>query len=302
MQRVQWDLPPRKGGSTRIYIMSDWHVGHVGCHKKLIKKHLKVIEQDADCHLFLLGDLIDSIPLSDKRARISQIDPEMLSACRDDTINQQIEWVVDALRPVSHKIRLMLIGNHEETILERASADPLRVVARELGLEAASKQCVVGSVYDGAYCASVRMRWPETQVSTNYHPHWWSVDIVLHHGAGGGRKPGAKVNRVDDRGGWYPTAQIVASGHNHCRTMHERVGIAHTKREFIAYEAVQWCFNTGSYLRTYLENVHGSHYAERADYPPSALGGVFVDVSLIRENTKSNTGLERKLLLRGGFL
>lgn len=302
MQEIQWDLAPRKSGKTRLYILSDWHVGHVGCHKKLIKRHVDAIAADPDCHVFLCGDLLDSVALSDKRARISQIDPDMLSACRDDTINQQIEWAADTLRPIAKKIRCVLTGNHEETILERASADPLRVLIRELGLEAAPSECVKGSPYDGAYCAYVRLRWPEPG-SGAYRPHWWKLDLALHHGAGGGRKPGAKVNRVDERGGWYPTAHVVASGHNHSRTMHERVGLAYADKELVVEEAKQLCLNTGSYLRTYLGGTHGSHYAERADYPPSALGGVMVTVELVSTHTSEpHHKTERRVYMQGGFL
>jgi hypothetical protein len=300
MQEIQWDFDGRKDGArTRIYILSDLHIGHNGSHKLLIQRHVKRIAEDPDCHVILGGDILDAVCLQDKRARLSQMDPEILGEHRDDLINQQVNMALDILAPIAKKVRLVLIGNHEETILERASVDPLQILVDGLGLSAQPEQCVKGRPYEGAYCAYMRLRWPEKWGDGKTRPHWWTVDIAAHHGAGGGRRPGAKVNRVDDRAGWYPTAQIVVSGHNHSRTMHERVGLAYAVRELVVEEAKQLCFNSGSYLRTYFA-AHGSHYAERADYPPSALGGVFAEAEMVYRQEKTKT--KRGVLLRGGFL
>jgi hypothetical protein len=304
MQEVQWDFEPRKDKArTRIYILSDLHLGHAGAHKALLKRHIAKIAEDADCHVILGGDILDAICLQDRRARLSQMDPDIIGEHRDDLINQQVNMALDLLAPIARKIRLMLIGNHEEAILERASVDPLQILADGLGLSAAPKECLRGKPYEGAYCAYMRLRWPEAaDMGSRGSPHWWMLDIAAHHGAGGGRKPGAKVNRVDDRAGWYPTAHIVASGHNHSRTMHERVGLAYGVHQLAVSEAKQLCFNTGAYLRTYYSGSSGSHYAERADYPPSALGGVYAEVEMMRTCQRPKKRLKRGLLLRGGFL
>ena len=300
MQEVQWDFTPRGNKAhCRIYILSDVHLGHAASHKALFKRHIDQIRQDPEAHVLLLGDLMDGIGTTDKRFQLSQLDPDCLSERRDDIINWQVEAAEDLLGPITGKIRLILAGNHEEGLTRHGGgADPLRSLARRLGLDEPPPGCVLGKPYEAAYTAYCRLRWPDK--TGKYRPHWWTVDLALHHGAGGGRKPGAKVNRVDDRASWWPTAQVVASGHNHSRTLTERVGISVSAKSFHQEQVTQVCLNTGSYMRTYMANATGSHYAERGDYPPSALGGVFVDVAF--EDAEVGGERRRNVLLSGGFL
>ena len=189
----------------------------------------------------------------------------------------------DILGPIAKRVRILLTGNHEKAYCSQSGGtDPLRALAERLNIVDPPPECVLNRPYMAAYTGYARFRWPEALApkSVNSRPHWWRVDLALHHGSGGGRKPGAKVNRVDERAGWWPTADIVASGHNHSRTFTDKAGIAMADKTLVEEQRVQLCFNTGSYMRTYLPDTEGTHYAEQADYPPTVLGCVAADVTL----------------------
>ena len=302
MQTVQWDFGKVPSGtSANIYILGDLHIGHVGCHKNLVRQHVKRIASDPSAHVCLVGDILDSIGLTDKRFSLSQLDPEIIGKKRDDIVAQQIDMAYDLLGPIANKIRIVLIGNHEWAYCAHSGGvDPLRILVERLNLSDPPPNCAVNKPYMAAYSGYLRLRWLNEIGSSKSNDRHWRVDLSLHHGAGGGRKPGAKVNGLDDRAGWWPTADIVASGHNHARTMHERAGIAMAERCLSEEQRVQICFNTGSYLRTYFQDCEGSHYGERADYPPSALGGVVAKVTMLRDEHEGKT--RRYVTLAGGFL
>lgn len=266
----------KAGDKKRIYFLGDTHIGNIACHKALLERMVRQIADDPDGLCILMGDIVDAVAVRDKRFMESVLAPEVRDGRRDDIINRQIEMASELLMPMKGKIVCALIGNHEEKIVEIASADPMRIIAWNLN-----------APYKAAYCAYLRLAWAETK------GHTWACNIVVHHGAGGGSLIGAKANRVERRAGYFPSADIVASGHVHARlydpnhiTLDARQKAHGDGMELV--EHVTHCFLTGSTLKGYDHNATGSLYTERADLMPCALGGMYAEIQLHRTQSQQS--------------
>lgn len=271
MQILKHVLPARgTGDKLRVYLLSDLHIGNVGCHQSMLKRHVAEIAADPDGYVMLLGDILDAVFVTDKRYSVAATDKEMAYQMRNDLLNVQAEKAIELLSPLKGKVLACLIGNHEETVVKQSSVDPLRIVANELD-----------APYEAAYAAYVRLRVP-MGVRQKTTKGGLNLDFYLHHGAGGGALSGAKINRVERRAGWFSSADVVASGHNHKRSITTNVSLSVPRSSMEVQEKSQLCMNTGGYLRGYAQDVTGSLYTERADLPPTELGGMMVEATLYR--------------------
>ena len=273
MQMLKHVLPKAEtGDKIRIYLLSDIHIGNVGFHQSLFKRHVQQAADDPNGYVMLLGDVLDAVFVTDKRYAPCAGDRDAALSMRNDLINMQAEKATALLAPLRGKILACLIGNHEEAVVRSCSVDPLRIVAHDLD-----------APYEAAYAAYVRLAIP-TRRHGNCH-----VDFYLHHGAGGGALSGAKINRVERRAGWFATADVVASGHNHKRSLTTNVALSVPRASMHVQEKTQICMNTGGYLRGYAQDVAGSLYTERADLPPTELGGMMVEITLRKEHASGHT-------------
>jgi hypothetical protein len=271
------------GDKIRVYLLSDIHIGNIGFHQSLFKRHVQQIAADPQGYAMLLGDVLDAVFVTDKRYAPCAADKDSAQSMRNDLINMQAEKAVALLAPLKGKILACLIGNHEEAVVRSCSVDPLRIVAHDLD-----------APYAAAYAAYVRLAIPTKGTSKG---HKLNVDFYLHHGAGGGALSGAKINRVERRAGWFATADVVASGHNHKRSLTTNVSLSVPQASMHVQEKAQICMNTGGYLKGYAQDVAGSLYTERADLPPTELGGMVVEITLHRGHQTAMYGEMRGAML-----
>lgn len=260
----------------KIYWLGDCHVGNAACHDKLLERMVRHIKDEPESKVILMGDIIDAIAVKDKRYRANALPGWLRDKGRDDEINLQCEAASDYLLPIKDQVISVLRGNHEESVLDAASVDPMRMVCQGLFGERTKL------IYNGSYCAFIRMSW--TQGNSKH----WSCNIAVSHGHGGGVLIGAKANRLERTAGFFPTADLVAQGHVHSR-LHDPnhvtldVELLHHGTGIGLQEHVAHCFLTGSTLRGYFSETSGSLYTERAGLPPCALGGMFATVELKRD-------------------
>jgi hypothetical protein len=277
----------KAGDTHKVYLISDLHIGNVACHKRAISRLVRQIASEDNSRVCILGDTLDAVAVTDKRYQESALDPDINRAQRDDILNCQLEMATEMLAPLAGKIDIMLIGNHEEHITRSASVDLIRILAKSLD-----------APYRAAYTAYLRYIWRQPCGKPG-----WTADYHLHHGAGGGKLSGAKVNAVERRAGWVITADVVASGHNHKRSYTQTSHLSVSAfGPFEVKEKIQHCFNTGSFLRGWHTGVEGSLYTERCDYPPSDIGCTWVQMTLthgLRQRGTHNTF--REILYQGGM-
>jgi len=282
----------KSGDTYRIWFLADLHLGHCGCDKKLLKKTVDRIS-DTDPHtnrVFLLGDILDAIAVTDKRFAMSSLDDDIRNSGRDDVINQQINLAVDMLTPLKGRIDALLIGNHEQMIVRKASSDPLEHIGRALEAD-----------YNGSVCAYVRHVWPEKTNGNKGHGHSWRVDSQLHHGAGGGYLSGGKILRMERRAHSWPTADIIVSGHTHKRFVTTTsLMVAGESNPVTIKEKTQHIFSVGSFLRGYHDQIKGVSYVEMADYAPTDLGALYADIEMQYTYDKKGKNCGRRPYIHWG--
>lgn len=190
-----WRKPEKWFETVEIYPISDLHVGSQECDiEKFIKWRDKILERE-NRFILLGGDLIDN---ATKNSVASTFESTM-------TPKQQIDYVIDLLRPVKGRILGMVSGNHENRSNRDANFDPTYWIAMSLGIEHLYRRelAVINinlTPSEGGYGGKGRVR-------PNYL-------ITLTHGAGGGGRIGSGANRMEQFARSFQT-DVLVTGHTH---------------------------------------------------------------------------------------
>lgn len=106
----------------RLVPLGDIHWGNPLCDKRLVKKNINRCKSTSINEVWLVGDLIEYV---NKYSVGKQVIP----------INQQINEIVELLKPIKNKITLIIHGNHEERAERVGDPNPTELIACKLGLE-----------------------------------------------------------------------------------------------------------------------------------------------------------------------
>ena len=179
---------------------------------------------------------------------------------------QQILEITEYLRPIKDKILVIGTGNHEDRTQKETNIDVTRIVARELGIE---------ERYSNGWWYLYLTFGQETR----HHKNPITYGITGLHGYGGGRKSGAKINRLEDMSN-VVIADLYIMSHTHkpistknCIYIPYYQSKALTKQEMY-------------YLMTnsFLESDGG--YAEKMGFPPSNTSITEAELSGIKRKVK----------------
>ncbi len=213
-----------------IVPIGDIHYGHPNCLVDLLQGTIEYVRKKRNCYVIGMGDYIESA-LRDSIGNVyeQRVTPE-----------EQIEAIIDFLRPIKNKIICLLTGNHEERIAKRTSIDPARMIADALG------------VLYVKYIAVVKVKLGEQEYK-----------ILATPGKSYARTPGGKLNALL-RLATIMDADVYLMGHLHDILTHsqnfyrmENGRLIRRKKYFVL---------TGSFLE-----YEGS-YAERGLYIPGKVG------------------------------
>lgn len=240
----------KKGDKVIVYLYGDTHFGHEGCDKTLIREHIALGIED-DAYWAHMGDIADAITLSDKRYDQDNVDDDL------KTLKDQYEYAVQEFGGLdAAKCLGILTGNHDDKIrrmmptgydyAQTHFAAPLEVPYME-------------------YSGFVTL-----QFENQYHDRWRQT-LYLWHGAGGGRKSGGKVNRLEDLATGFG-ADIYAVGHYHVLLGVPKGYYEHSAngRHDMVMKRQRLFLITGGYLEGYIPGL--STYVSRYGYSPSILG------------------------------
>lgn len=124
------------------------------------------------------------------------------------------------------------------------------------------------------------------------------VTIFAHHGAGGGRKQGSHLHRVEDLITMIE-ADIYLMGHSHSKANAPLDRLYRTRDGYL-YHKTKLIARTGGFLRGYsgiapralteASAVSRGSYVEEAAYAPSALGGIVISLGYKRIEYKTVAG------------
>lgn len=231
----------------RIAALGDFHLGHKGCNKQKLLTDLKWIKRQKNMLVILMGDILEVSPplLEPKRYVKDETDPQL------DTFDKAYDYAIWLLRDLTPKIIGLHRGNHDFKYMNKTGHNYVKKLCKDLNI---------------TYLEDTAL----TRLLIGDRP----FDIYSTHGYGGGRKRGAKINRLEAQAAYY-YADIYLMGHVHdivgSRSIRLKLTNKGLVREKIAFAI------TGTYLNSHVEN--SSSYGERGMYPPNKIGLITIEIS-----------------------
>lgn len=256
-----------EGNQIQIVPLGDFHLGDENFKIDKLIKTLEYIQNTDNCYTILNGDLMNNALKCSK----SDSYKEQL------TVEAQQDWLIKLLEPIKDKILYMAQGNHEYRTSVLAGIDPLRYVAKALGL------LENGRYSDNSYVLNVQFGANKNKRSP------LSYVIYGIHGSGtGGRRMGSTVNCLEEMTKIIPNANLYVHSHTH-------VPINYTDRCFV--------FNTHTkqveeFKRTFVNTNSFQDYggyAERYGYKLTDLAPftIIITYKLVNNTLRPTTTVVR---------
>lgn len=231
-----------------VYVFSDTHIGNMGTDEKWLKKNIQMCKNE-NANWLHLGDWCEAVAPRDKRFDIR--------TCKNPIL-EQYDRAIELFEPIKDKGICILTGNHDEKIAKE-HGDYVAMVSKRLNIP-----------YMG-YATFINFRfWIQKRTNPNMN-----YVVFAHHGYGGGRKIGSKVNNIQDLSGSFD-AELYLVGHTHTYNSHKNVimGICWDKDNISKlqnrYKRFVIC---PAYIDGYKEQEVSS-YIEKKGYQPQAIGCV----------------------------
>lgn len=243
----------------KITPIGDIHYGGRDCNVKLLRACVRKIADDP-LHFWVgMGDYSEWIIPGDPRFDFRDLSPEEKAGQLHGMVTEQERGVVAELLPIKDRCLGMLEGNHEHKLTKRLMVPIQDNLCRAIG--------GAGNNLNLDYSAILKLRLVRKVGSSHTSS---TCKIYAHHGAGGGRKKGAKVNRVEDLASMFPYCDIYVQGHVHDRICFISSALDAREKTDTIYDRPRAFGVTGTFKETYTQG--GIGYGEQAQYPPTALG------------------------------
>lgn len=253
-----FEVGSRREG-INIIPLGDIHYGAVACDEKMLREKIKYIQDNEDVYWIGMGDYCDFINRKDPRFSSASIKPEYVG--QPDIVACQINGLYDMIKPIANKCLALLSGNHETAILRHYERDVYsEFITKIKDAGGFQEDYQLGLGYTGWLILSFVRK-----VNSKSTPKS-RITINLHHGFVGGRLAGAKALNMQ-RWLWTHECDLFMMGHSHnCSVQSEAIHAVDQYGNFVETERLG--VYTGTYLRSYNEDISGSSYAEVKGYFP----------------------------------
>ena len=223
-----------KGPHTSLYVFGDTHLGHPNTDLKKLQRHIDMIRH-SDLPWVHLGDWVDAISADDRRFSIADHRMSVVESYLD---------MEELFNPIAHQCEGILRGNHGSK-WSKQEGDMISVIARRWGVP------YLG--YQGFLIFN-------------------KTKIFMHHGAGGGRKRGAKTIRLNE---WaqFVEADLYLQGHTHTYVQVTDELVTSSKKKIRHYA------NVPGYIDSYRGH---DNYVEEFGLPPQQTGCLKISVDPIQ--------------------
>ena len=255
MKVITKELPQFE--ELEIYPLADVHIGDPLHDKKRLKQFIQEVLEKENRYVIVNGDVINNAV----RQGVSDIYAEELSP------NEQIDETVRILTPIKDRILIITEGNHENRSYKQDGILIMYQVAQRLD--------IFDTYSSGAYLLFVKFG-----MSQGRDCRKMPYAIYGKHGAGGGKKVGAKAIRLFEMAE-VVDADVFLHSHTHVpmvlrKTFH-RVDYRNEKVTPIE----QLFINTNSFLNFggYAENY--GYHPTSTQYPKIVLNGIDREVKAI---------------------
>ena len=194
MKCIKCDLP--YADKIEIHPMADLHIGDAHCDYKSILERIEYIKSTPNAYVILDGDLMDT-------AIASSVGDTYGATL---TPMEQLKECVGLFKPLADagKVLAVLPGNHENRVMRQDGIDITQLMCSQLGLQ---------DRYSPT-SALLFVRFGKCRGKGNSHgrPQWYT--LFVRHGSGGGRRPGGKINCLEDMAR-IVDADVYIMGHTH---------------------------------------------------------------------------------------
>ena len=244
---------PRELKSLELHTISDLHIGDKCCDMSKIGEIIDVLKENKNAYCILNGDILNN----STRTSVGDIYAETRSPM------QQIEEGVELLSPIKHKIIAVTAGNHELRTYKNEGIDLSAIMAAELGLR--DKYAAEGALI------FLRFGQGAKQEHHSQNKRRLCYTIYATHGAGGGRKEGAKAIRLADMAS-IVDADIYIHSHTHLPMVMRQAYLRVDRQNNTAACVDKLFVNTAATL-----NYGG--YGQRLEYKPSSKESPIIYIS-----------------------
>jgi hypothetical protein len=194
----------------RLWHLTDLHIGARACDEKLLRRHIRLIEDDDRAIVTLGGDLVDAINRKgDKRHLESTLAPWLWG--KDDVLQAQLDYLRDEiLTPaLCRKTVAVLAGNHEGSPDQFQGAGLYRQIVKHVAQHKDVPPPSIALGYRGFLSLSFR------RVSaTGRAGSGWAMQLFITHGHGGGKLAGGHALELERMLGRFE-ADLIFMGHRH---------------------------------------------------------------------------------------
>lgn len=232
-----------------ILPLSDLHLGSSDCDENLINRAIEYIQKTDNCYTILMGDLIENNVYDNK---INGVHGQKYQ------VQEQVERIVDLLKPIQHKILLSVSGNHEHRTEKFTGVDISALIAMNLDIPYQKNE----------YFYNLKLKSKKNKANVR------SVAMYVHHGVGGSGTSGTKLNSIEKLHFRAPFSNLFFVGHHHINICSRKVVRYINQRDQIS-EFVQYYIGCGSALKA---SSHG--YSARGGYAPIPSDFVLTTISI----------------------
>lgn len=255
-----------RAGCAEIIPIGDCHLGTINSDVDELKKVVDYVKRTPYAYWIGMGDYVEAIDWQDKRFDERTVPKHYRHGYA--LIQEQKREFISICKPILNAEKCIGLhgGNHEEKyLLTRKEDDIVGQLCWEFGLRNLEWKALTRLV--------LARKGSESSDRVRFTVH-------SHHGHGGGRKPGGKLNLMHDVAG-YVQAHIHLMGHVHSLNFDEFDSLALTEKGLKLKAEQTVVATTGCFYRTYKEGA--TNYAERGCYPPSTIGTVKVTIAPWRD-------------------
>lgn len=221
--------------------IGDVHFGEYGFDygsEKIFNENLYFIKHNRS-KVILMGDLVNAATQYSKASWLSE----------KEHCQEQIDFMVDKLRPIKNKLLGSILGNHEYNSYKITALSPTYVICHDLKIPYLGFRSIIEVLAgDIKYLVSV------------------------YHGRGSSRTLGAKINTLDNRR-MYNDADIYMCGHTHNMGIYPVARYIYDPDLKKQVKKNELLVHTGSFLND------TANYANKEDYPPLPLGTPIITLS-----------------------
>lgn len=206
----------------------DIHHGAVACDEDLFGKVVTRLANTDDKNFIIGGgDYCDLIGIGDPRFSLHSIalsetierdgSERADGTRRPMTAKEQLANIHDSqakgfaqkIKPLADKFLMLGYGNHETAALKYGGVDPVEKIAERIynGRWGGGYLELVGG-----YMTLLRLQFVREHENSKASKE---VVVGVHHGFGGGKKKGSKINNGVDYLASFPDAHIIVMGHVH---------------------------------------------------------------------------------------